>query len=496
MTIQYITTSSLTNYVSSLTIGSSIGYRISGGGILGPKPYMQTTSTLDGTLISFSTVNTETRILVVTEADPQGRFEAYTGVEGTRKAITLTNIGNSTMLVEAPVFSNRLTQAHPRYLRLMRPPWNIASGTSRTFLLSYSGLEEGTFSESIFFPTPTATLPYYRMDTEVVSRSGYTYSVEPYGWNTTTFRIGENSLVDYTITPRYFGVEAEGYEVPISTTLVGDPAWSYDYIGSNRVTVRFSSRGLTNNTTTYVSTLTIVTPNETFTRVNTATHSVNLALNYNTSTWISALCLPDVIVGMRIDQVQTSSTTTATTRLLTIGVGSGADGAPTYAQGGSLYFDPANLQPMEGSAKLPFAYWQTVYQIPLVGTASLKTYLSGDYKVKTQEPQARDYDYYFGVDSDQGSMFTIREDSEGYVSVIINQLRETSGDATRDLTLTRLSKVFYYAVPSLYSYYPNGWLGQTIDEFGQPDPNGTNCWLFVGFDNRGQVQLNLVPLPN
>ena len=498
MAIQFITTSVLANYISTLSIGSAIGYRISGGGVLGPKPYMQTTSTLDGTVIPYTGLSSQTRILSVVEGSPNGRFEAFTGFAGTKKAITLTNLGNSNMIVNAPVFSNRLTQAKPRYLKLMSPPWNISSGTSRTFLLSYVGLEEGTFYESIFFPTPNANLPYYRHDTQVFSRSGYTFTVSPDSYSTTTFRIGENSTVDYVITPRNFGVDDRDYITPIQANITGSPEWTIDSVSDNRVRLRFNTRGSTTTTATYVSTLTLSVPNDSFTLVNTATHYVNMAQNYNTSTWFSRLSRPDGIVGMRIDYVQSDIGSTSSQRLLTIGVGSGGDGAPLYKDGGSLYFSTDNLAPMEVTAKEKFAYWRTVYQIPLIGTNTSKTYLSGDYRVKSQEPLVRDYDYYYGTGDNQGSMFTIVEDSTGAIRIVINEVRETSGDSIVDGTLDRLETIFYYYVQSDQDlgYRDSPQLGNKLDEFGVIDNNsGTNCHLFLGFDRHNRVEISLVTIP-
>lgn len=498
MTIVYVPNQTNTaSYVSSLTIGSLVGYRISGGGILGPKPYMQTTLTLNGVSQSLTSINTQTRILQISESDPVGRFEAYVGVAGTRKAITLTNLGNSDILVSEPVFSNRLTTAVPRYLQLMKPPWTISSGSSRMFLLSYAGNEEGDFDESIFFPTPNASIPYYRYDTVVYSRSGYTYSISPSSYSTTTYRIGENTVVDYDITARYLGTIDQSYSVPYTVNLQADPAWSYDALEDNRISLRFSSKGLAYTTATYVATLTVTVPNDSFTIISTATHSVDTLYNYNSSTWYSFLSKPDAIVGCRIDYLRSSATATTKTRLLTIGVGSGGDGAPLYRDGGSLYFDTANLAPMEVTAREKFAYWRTVYQIPLIGTNTERVYFSNDYRVKTQEPLLRDYDYYYGQGPSLNSMFTIKEDSQGAVRITINEVRETSGDADIDGTLDRLERIFYLNVPSdeTAGYRTAPQQEPLLNDYGQGDSGGTNTHLFLGFDRYDKVMLSLVPYP-
>lgn len=498
MAIITINTSTATAYVSTLSIGSSIGYRISGGGILGPKPYMQTTFTLNGDIIPFTSINSQTRILSVVEGEPVGRFEAYVGASGLRKTITLTNLGNSDMLVNAPVFSNRFTTAEPRYFKLMSPPWNISSGSSRTFLLSYRGLEEGTFYESIFFQTPNATLPYYRHDTQVVSRSGYNYSISPLGFSTSTWRYAENTVTNYVVTPRFLGQIDTDHVTPMTTNLVAGPGWTYDQISANLIGLRFSSRGLSNNTATYVATLTVTVPGESFTVISTVTHYVNTLYNYNSSTWYSQLSRPDAIVGMRVDRIQTAPGSTASDRILTIGVGSGADGAPYLKDiTDDHLFDVANLAPMESTAKVKFAYWRTVYQIPLIGTATSRTYYSNDYRVKTQEPQSHDYDYYYGTGLSRYSMFTVIEDNEGDVNVILNEVREISGDSLVDGTLDRLERIFYYfdQLDQDAGFRTNPQLGERLNEFGVIDTaNGTNTHKFLGFDKFDRIKLSLVKL--
>lgn len=398
---------------------------------------------LDGEPESTTVVGTASVQITDTSTSPINRlFYATPEGQSPSRRVTITNLGNGTLEVAEPVFSNLMTQAVPSYTgaNYSSPPWSLATGQSASFGLKFLSTDYGQFNEYMGFYTNEAGA-FTRVDLTVVGRGNRYYNLTPAGF------VGNTSLPGFNFTATYqliaFVNEVESPETVIEfvASMSGSSAWRVDAISANRVTVRFDPWRDRLGSGLYASTL-IVSPTDpqyqTTTATNFANYQPDYTSNYNTVTYMTKLLDPDAIVGLRVDFV-------AGQRTLTIGVGSGADQSDPYRQELDEWFTVDNLSPMEGRQEIPFAFWQTVYQIPLQGTAT--TYLSSDYRVKTQEPDQRNYDYYFGHYASTGSMFIIEESSDGSVFVNFNDLRETSTDSTVNQTLDRLTRSFYYYSP-------------------------------------------------
>lgn len=497
MALLQFSSTNFVDYQVGLTLGVGLGYKISGGAIQAPRPTLQVTQDFNGGVYPWVSSATNVKLLSITVP---ATFQTIPDKAGKLETITLTNQGSAPVNVQAPVFSNLMTVANPVYSggAFTPPPWDLDPGQSAYFGLRYTSKDVGVFNEALAFPTNEAD-PIKRFDISVLSNTVYALQVTPPGYNINTTLPGENFIGTYTMVAIIDEIEDPTYSVPFTAVITGSNSWSIDSTDINTVRVRYNAWINNNTTATYTATLTISAPGVTAQNfLNTATQAVDFSLNRSSSTWISKLTLPDAIVGIRLDYVQERGTTN-TVRTLTIGVGSGADGSQPVGSSVGNWFTIDNLSPAAGRGKYPFAYWQTVYQIPLQSTSTNRTYYSGNYRVKTQEPNQRDYDWYYGHHDSEGSMFIIDYDFIGNVHIKFNDLRELSSSTSVNQTLERLPRVFYYYTDVVddpikpYGHIENG----PRDEFGNFNSvQGVNTLLLTGFDEQSAPMLSLVPLPN
>lgn len=491
--VQYSSTN-FVDYQVGLTLGIGIGYRISGNAIRAPRPSTQILKNLNGDVFPWNSSATNIGLLAASIPTP---FQTIPEKLVSLETVTLINQGSIPLIVQEPYFTNFMTTAQAVYTGTgyTSPPWTINTGSSVSFGLRYISSDVGSFYESIIFNTNEAeSIKKYNIT--VNSNYYYVLDVDPGGFDIETELPGENFVGTYTITAVVDGIPNSSLEIPFTADISGSDSWSIDSTGFNQVTVRYNAWQNNNSTGTFISLLSISAPGvaaQTF--ANTATQNIDFSLNYNSSTWISALTLPDAIVGLRMDYVQIKGTS-STVRTLTMGVGSGADLSPPLSEGVESWFTEANLSPAAGRGKYPFAFWQTVCQIPLPSTSTFTTYYSGDYRVKSQEPLSKDYDWYFGHYASEGSMFIIEQDSLGYVYIRFNDLREYSTSTAVNQTLDRISRSFYYYSDIDTAYRTNGQLDPSPrDEFGVLSASGLDTRLLIGFDRQNQPLLSLVRLP-
>ncbi len=500
-------------YVITGTIGFALGMRISSGVIRAPRPTIQTTRTLNGVTSTWASTATS----VILEVSGSTLWETEIGVLSTAKTITLYNSGTEILTVGEPIFSNLIATASPVYTVSGTPPWTINTGQNKTFSVKYLGYDTGLFNEAIWFPTNEANSSS-RYDLQVSLGNTSRLQLSPSYITTSTTLPNENVFIEYSASVLRNGIEQVSVDPNISSVSVsGSAAWSVESYTNDSFLLRFDASYFNDSSGTYVATVTAAsgTPGlASATAVNTATHIPNYSLNYSTATWMSTLTQPDVIVGARIDYVQIKNTT-STQRTLTIGVGSGADGSPTLASGS--YFKESYLNPTAGRGRIPFPYWQTVYQIPLpaMTTGTVRTFRSKDYRVKTQEPLAKDYDHYFGYYENSGTMFVIEQDINQNVYIKMNDVRETTNgqNPSLDATLNGFKRAFYYyskydedqgtrytsyAGPnSSQQVYENGQPVDTylLNEYGQIGTTNTNCLYFLGFDRFNRIVTSLLSSP-
>ncbi len=499
---------STSDYTVIMTMGVAIGSRTSGGVLAAPRPTFQITDRLDGV----QTVWSSSARTVILEVSGPNQWSNVVGRQGSVQTLTLINDGTEILEVQAPIFSDVMTRATPVYtgLNYSAPPWVISTGSSATFGISYTSNDIGVFNEAIWFSN-NGVGGLYRYDLTVASGSSYQVLVEPSNYSTSTWLPNQNSIVTYDLTAYSNEVELDS-DTGFSISLAGSTAWSIDSIGVNTFDLRFNSTVIANVTGTYVATATITAPglSSPIVVTNTATHSVNNDLNYSSVRWFSNLTRPDAVVGARIDYIQADYTSTISTRLLTLGVGSGGDGSRPLSDGMLSPFREHYLDPIWSRGGIINPFWQTVYSIPLLGTTTTRTYLSKDFRTKTQEPDARDYDYYFGHEEYAGTLFVITESAMGDVTIGINDLREDTDGADQDLddTLDRLQRVFYYYSDQDAVFRDTAtWhtVALRLDEFGRNVYSTTSLAssavdllyteFFRGFDDNDNTVTSLVLIP-
>ena len=585
---------------------------------------------LDGDPESTTPVGTASvNINDISTTPPNRIFYATPAGLSPARRVTLQNLGSADLVVEAPNFSDFMTTAQPLYTgtNYTSPPWTIPPGETRKFGLRFLSNDYGQFNEYMLLKTNEAGI-FTRFDLTVIGRSNRYYTISPSGFVGNTTLPGFNFTATYTLIPYIDEIESPYTEIDFQASMSGHPSWRVDRTGFNEVTVRFDPWRDRLSSGVYSSVLAIQPTDPQYyltTATNFANYQPDYANNYNTATWISHFVEPDAIVGLRIDIVNGQ-------RVLTIGVGSGADGSSPINQGYESWFTVDNLSPMEGRQSIPFAFWQTVYQIPFnrptfnpkisptriqrgtpapvnvlggppasfnnrtpvtisvrkrantndfwfagyvantwisttgvlgastsialdvdgnlitspviwqnSGVATFEVtfpirsewtylngnvitqdivvgseatgviltsgdsptsgsgsslYYSGDFRVKTQEPLARDYDYYFGHYDSFASMFVVSEDSDGNVFISVNDLREQSSDNLVNQTLDRLTRIFYYYSPNDAAHAPQGMTDVgPRDDFGRFNVNAHNTYLLRGFDSNNQPILSLVNLP-
>ena len=480
-----------------LTIGSQIGYRSvgrgvsgylgSGGPLFGAIPFSQTTLDLDGNVFPF-TAEPSNPVLYV---PPLGIFNTFPGGPSDKQEIRFYNTGAGVLTITSA--SNIKPVTSPGVLLELTHtntfPINISSGAYNTGSIFYTGLSDpGEFISSIVVESNNFS-GNYTINTTVINESLSNFTVSPTSFITTSTVIGQTSSTSITITPRENGIVTD-LPLEFTTSLSGSLGWRV-VNGMNKVDIFWDSDYVNNSTGTYISTLTITTVAAgTKSIVNTAYVNIDYTRYKNLSTWISAASSNNSLIGISFDIFDGVKT-------LTIGVGAGGDGAPIYANGGNIYAVMKNLAIGSTTIDTPNPYWSTVYAIPLPAAG---TYLSGELqdsglpKYITKSTEDLNYAEYFGFEQGQGSMFIVEYDGSDSVYIYLNNLRELSGDAGFDTTMSNLTRAFHY-----YSGIDSS---ERFNQLASLNPNDPRTQLFRGFvvSNKTppevwQVETSIVPLP-
>jgi len=480
-----------------LTIGSQIGYRSVGRGVSGINgdgkplfgfmPFSQTTLDLDGNVFPFTAIPNNPILYV----PPLGIFNTFPGGLSDRQEIRFYNTGAGVLSITSASNIKNYTALELLlgFTHTNTFPINISSGAYTTASIYYRGLSSpGEFINSIVVESNNYSGDY-TINTTVINESLSTFTVSTTSFITTSTVIGGTSSTSIAITPRENGI-ATNLPLEFTTSLSGSPGWSI-VNGVNKVDIFWDSDYVNNSTGTYISTLTITSlAAGTKSIVNTAYVNIDYTRYKNLSTWVSAASSDNSLIGISFDIFNGIKT-------LTIGVGAGGDGAPIYANGGNIYAVMKNLAIGTSTNDPPNPYWSTVYSIPLL-TAG--TYLSGELtdsglsKYITKTTEELNYAEYFGFEQGEGSMFIVEYDGVESVYIYLNNLRELSGDAGFDATMSNLTRAFHY-----YSGIDSPARFNQLESLNSDDPRTR---LFRGFvvstktpSEVWQVETSIVPLP-
>ena len=473
----------LTEFDINLTIGSSIGFRQVGGGaengaIIGPFPTIQTIRDLEGNVYTYG--DAQRAILEVEPLDP---FYLYPYSDSPVQTITMNNIGNIPLVITSASDITFSSESVTAILTATSFPITIPPLGSSTFGLSYRSTTPGNYV-NFFIIKSNHYSRLYRVITEQIV--GNTFSVRPIPTKviTTTTVLGLQYLTTIELVPVVNGVDNFDTVLTFNASLTGNQGWSFT-TGTNSVNLTWDPDYVNNvnSATGYTATLevSVLGIDNLTTVTNTAIVNIDYSRYANLSTWISPSAPNNSFIGISLDKFDGD-------KILTIGVGSGADGSPVYDEGGSVFVRMRNLGIGSASLDTPYPYWSTVYSIPL--TATIQTYLSGEiggdglplYVKKNTD--GLNYADYFGFEQSIGSMFVVTYNGYDLVNIDINNLRELSGDTDFDLTMENITRAFHY-----YSEIDN--LGRinnlpqypfTLSTSTTPLPLGeTRTRLFRGF---------------
>lgn len=456
----------------NLKIGSGISYNIVGGSIIGTKPRMQTIKTLDGVTYAPITTTFGGPLLDVNVSEITD-FVSIVNKLSAKQTIKMTNNGTSTLNVTDVVYSQSINMTAKLFFSsndtiVGNRSINIAPGSTATFEIAYIGSANGPYN-NYFVIVSNSRGGYYKVNTHQVVQETRNISISPTSFSTTTTSIGEKADVTYTLVPIFNEVDDIGGSVDYTASVSGSKAWSIVGTGTNSIVMEFDSWEVNNLNGTYTSQLTVLGNGTSTVVTNVATVNIDYDLNKNLGTWLSSSSthIHNSIIGISYDLEKGE-------KYLTIGVGMGGNGFPLYDNGGAAFLNMYALGLGAGTLDNPYPFWAEVCKIKLTGNA--ETYYSGEYIVKTTPTVS--YMNYFGEYLEPGTMFIVKDDGYGSLTIELNHLRELSDDNEVNVTLHNLTRAFYY----------------------DPAPTATTTELFIGFnyntrDEIAIVNTSIVPLP-
>lgn len=432
------------------------------------QPYLGL-STVVTKIIETNTLNTFTFITYVTATDLLNESQLIEYTKSNTQTIFITNLGNSDLnvadIAESPFNGSRAVFHSPTN-------FTISSGTTATLVVGYYSDTAGTYFNYLDIISDSGLGPY-RIPTQQVIGDIFSISVSPTEHLSTSTELGEIIQHEYLITPILNNENRPDIILDFTTSLstITDN-WSITS-GTNSFTVNFFNL-LGTTTATYQNIITVDTEYQGISATDSVTSEVYVDVDYsrfeNISSWISAFSLNNGVVGISYDIFDGN-------KFLTIGVGSGVDDSPEIVSGGYNFVDTDFLGFQGRYPIKPFAYWKEVYVFPITG--EIQELFSKDYLIKSDINEIDQYGYYFGDNLALGSLFTIKNDGDDNLTIIINNLRELKGDNSFDKTLENISRSFYY-----YS---------TIDRLNQlsnPTLEGKSQYL-LGIDKLGNIKTSL-----
>jgi hypothetical protein len=502
-----------TSFNVNIGIQSIIGIKLPSGSFDAPSPNMQTTRTLNGQTFEDTGITDETRILFFS---PINTFDNIrTNTTSTVQPVTLTNYGNTDVFITATYFTANgttpvfdLTPGTPGQVEVLTTsqgtfrygfynPIIVPAGGDVTVGLSYYGDLVGEWTNGIIFKTVGATeedYEYYKATTRQIVGDIYEFSLTPTEVTHTFTTLEDSFIQTFDIIPYQGATEEVSIEIQSATS-----AFNVIEQSTSSFTVKFDPNRIANINNTYTATIVVSAKSGAFTDENSAvmTAIVNVpAGSYQgvgaQSYWIGPGSYDNSIVGVSYDKI-------AGRRTITIGVGAGDPGVPSYTQGGKIYATANSIGRYGGVAEVPYPGWANVYRIPVneVGDTTPRIYYSKDFQVKSY---GTDYGSYFGEYESEGSMFLVHDDGDGEIRVEITHLRELSGDESIDRTLRNLTRsLYYYSTVDDPNRYPNNETGNLetspTNAFGDFVQDGLYTHMFLGFLKNGRVVASTVDLP-
>lgn len=125
-----------------------------------------------------------------------------------------------------------------------------------------------------------------------------------------------------------------------------------------------------------------------------------------------------------------------------------------------------------------FSTWDEVYRIEITGEVA--TYHTDGNIIKSQDFfDGNTIGYHFGVGNALESVCTVKDNGAGNLSIVMNTVREQTGDAVAEGMLTSLANASYY-------------YDETVNRVTQLEALSTYTNFFTGFSAGGTVKTKLV----
>lgn len=475
-----------------------------------PLPIMQTTRTLNGEVIAGTGITDQTKVLFIS---PINTFtNIRTGTTSTVQPVTLTNYGNTALMVTATYFSANgatpifdLTPDSPEQVETLGDgagnfiygyysPIVVPANGEVTFGLSYRGDQVGEWSNGILFIADT-DLEIYKSTTRQIVSNIYEFSIDPPEVSRTFNLLDGGFVQTFNIIP-YQGVTESIESIGIDTELASFTVLEYS---TSSFTVKFDPNRVGNINGIYTATITVSASSGDITYTDTATMTAVIDVPVGAyqgvsanSFWIGPGSYDNSIVGVSYDKI-------GGRRTITIGVGAGGIGVPEYARGGKLYASPQGIGRYAAISENPYPGWANVYRIPVNEDSDTtpRVYYSKEFQVKTGTV---DYGSYFGDYESEGSMFLVHDDGAGNIRIELTRLRLMSDNESVDRTLKNLTRALhYYSTVDDPSRFPNDAQGNLesspTNAFGDFVPDGQYTHLFLGFLKNGRIVASIVDLP-
>jgi hypothetical protein len=455
---------------------------------------MQTTKTLNGESFPDQGMTLETKVLVIDQLSTYNiRYENTS----TLQTVNLTNFGNSTLTVALPILASSdgvdpIFTFNP--VDELAGEISIAPGTTSTFQLSYYGRELGTWSNALLLITDTEVENYKLLTNQTVSNV-YDFTIVPSSYLSTVTVFARSISRDFTIVPY------QGVTETLSASISGSVGYNITAYNTSTVTVQFDPSLVSNTPGDYSTVLTVIGNSISHSATLTTTISTVVGDYSNYGSWISPVSYYNSVIGVSYDRIAGRNT-------ITIGVGTGGNNIPEYANGGAPFANLSSLGISGSEVNPKYPHWACVFRIPVNATGDTvpRTYFSGELDSDSQLiyldklVDGNNFYEYFGDYAGQGSMFIVHDDGRGNIRIEMNRLRTLSDDDLFNTTLQNLSRAFYYYsdvdVPSRYPANSIGNLERLpFTPSGEYTIDGTLTKLFLGFLRNGQVVTSIVDQP-
>ena len=474
----------------NINIGSELGFTIQkDASMLINTPQIQTTMNLNGEKFTTSSYSLSNGALMKVSAFTDFEFPIFT--LSNSQTLYISNIGLSALTVTNILFSSNEDVSPVFYTEIPTPasPIIVAPGNTATMKIGYVAFAQGVYDNFIVLKSNNNSGAYYKINTHQIVGYSSGISVSPEVYTTTTTYINAPVIAEFRVTAIFNTVSYPTYFIPLTTKISGSTAWRVLSRRNNLVRVEFNPNEINNVNGTYSFTLDIGGNGAIKTVTGQAILNIDYGNNKHLASWLSPGSHYNSIIGISYD-IEDSK------KMITIGVGMGADTVPIYGEGGAVYSSSDNLCLGTGAGATPYPFWAKVYRIILTGAE--KTYYSSNYSVKTT--LGLDYSGYFGEYLAPGSMFIVEDDGYGTINIKINHLRDLDlyeiSDSVK-ATLRNLTRAFYYYsnvdVLGRYEPLPDEYISPIIE-------NTATTHLFLGFnynvrDNVAFVNNSIVPLP-